>query len=420
MVAHEVSPESTPRITPDAATAGGRPAPSSLRRLDEARTRFGGLATTYLDAMHLGDPLADAFADDVVRIGHGKALKMLRTACREGLDAVPHAPASLHALIGSLDDEPEWLDLSAIERDSRFIGRYTRQSGIVLGAASLVSGYANSAASRPLELTGRYLESAGARTIEVASWLVAITREGGLERHGEGFELTVRVRVIHALVRQSLREDPRWDAAAWGVPINQAYLAYTLVEFVRIPLRSQRLIGAGYLPHEERAAYARWRYIGHLLGIDPALLPQDEAAQERLEELYLLTRPVVDDYCRELVAAINASFLTAEVAGILPPPARRFAPTLVHALERLFLGDEIAEDLAIPATRVTWVVRMLAPALGAVNGLLDRIPATLPWRTRIGERYRVAQDARLRSTYGVHHDLVDASPPGGRSHPARE
>ena len=415
MVAHEVTPE----IRPDVVRGVEQPAPSSLRRLDEARDRFGDLATSYLDAMHHGDPVADAFADDVVRLGHGKALKMLRTACREGLDAVPDAPASLHALISSVDVEPDWLDLPAIERDSRFIGRNTRQSGIVLGAASLVSGYANSAASRPLELTGRYLESAGARTIEVASWLVAITREDGLSRHAAGFELTVRVRVIHALVRQSLRDDPRWDTAAWGVPINQAYLAYTLVEFVRIPLRSQRMIGAGYLPHEERAAYARWRYVGHLLGIDPALLPQDEAAQERLEELYLLTRPVVDDYCRELVAAINTSFLTAEVAGILPPPARRFAPTLVHALERLFLGDEIAEDLAIPVTRVTWLVRLMAPVLGAVNGILDRIPVTLPWRTRMGERYRVEQDQRLRSTYGVHHDLVDASPAGGRPHPAR-
>ncbi|CAN5131378.1 hypothetical protein BH09ACT12_BH09ACT12_03680 [soil metagenome] len=393
--------------------------PTGLRRLDEAQERFGDLATSYFGAMHDGDPLADAFADDVVRLGHGKALRMLRTACREGLGAVPGAPDSLRELISSLDEPPHWLDLATVDRDSRFVGRYTRQSGIVLGAASLVSGYANSAASRPLQLTGRYIENAGARTIEVASWLVAISREGGLARHADGFELTVRVRVIHALVRQSLRNDPAWDTAAWGVPINQAYLAYTLVEFVRIPLRSQRAIGAGLLPHEERAAYARWRYVGHLLGIDPDLLPADEEAQERLEELYLLTRPEVDDYCRELVAAINADFLTAEVEGILPPPARRFAPTLVHALERLFLGDEIAEELDIPATRLTRVISVVAPVLGAVNSLLDRIPATLVPRTAMGERYRIKQEDRLRTTYGVTHDLVDASPAGGRPHPAR-
>ncbi|CAN5618007.1 oxygenase MpaB family protein [soil metagenome] len=394
-------------------------APTGLRRLAEARRRFGTLADTYVDAMQHGDPLADAFVADFADLGHGRALRMLRTACREGIDAVPDPPSSLRALVAALDDVPDWVDLDRIDHDSRFIARYTRQNGIVLGAASLVSGYANSAASRPLELTGRYLDDAGARTIEVASWLVAITRAGGLERHAEGFELTVRVRVIHALVRQALRDDPRWDHAAWGLPICQAYLAYTLVEFVLIPMRAVRMIGAPYRPHEERAAYARWHYVGHLLGIDPALLPADQAAQERLEELYLLTRPVVDDYCRDLVAAINRDVLAAEVEGLLPAPAHRFAPTVVHGLERLFLGDEIADDLAIPRTRVTAAVRALGPALGLVNGFLDRLPFTLAPRTRLGERYQVKQEARLRATYGVHHDLVDASPAGGRPHPAR-
>lgn len=396
--------------------------PTSLRRLDEAGARFGSLADTYLAAMQDGDLLADAFAADLAApggVGHGRGLRMLRRACREGIAAVPDAPASLVALMTEVEDVPDWLDLARIDHDSRFIGRYTRQQGIVLGAASLVSGYANSAASRPLELTGRYLDNAGARTIEVASWLVAITRPGGLEQGGEGVELTVRVRMIHALVRQSLRDDPRWHHDAWGVPISQAYLAYTLVEFALIPLRAMRAIGAGFLPHEEAAAYARWRYVGHLLGIDPALLPADAAEQERLEELYLMTRPVVDDYCRRLVAAINADFLAAEVEGLLPGPSRRLAPTVVHGLERLFLGDEIADDLAIPRTRVTAVVRALGPVIGLVNGLLDRVPATMAPRTAAGERYRVKQEARLRSTYGVEHDLVDVSPADGRSHPAR-
>ena len=133
------------------------------------------------------------------------------------------------------------------------MGRFTRQGGIVLGAASLVGGYANSAASRPLEMTGRYVESAGVRTIEVASWLVEASSAGGLQRYAKGFELTVRVRIIHALVRRALRDDPRWDEPAWGVPICQAYLAYTLVEFCLIPLRGMAAIGAAFLPHEVAA-----------------------------------------------------------------------------------------------------------------------------------------------------------------------
>jgi hypothetical protein len=368
--------------------------------------------------MWQGDPLADAFVAETAVLGNGRAMRMLRTACREGIGAVEDPPASLVALFAELEALPDWVNLEAVDEACRYVGRFTRQGGIVLGAASLVGGYANSAASRPLEMTGRYVESAGVRTIEVASWLVEASRTGGLQRYGKGFELTVRVRVIHALVRRALRDDPRWDERAWGVPICQAYLAYTLVEFCLIPLRGMAAIGAAFLPHEVVAYYARWRYIGHLLGIDPALLSANQAQQEALEQIYLLTRPEVDEYCRDLVAAINNEFLVLEIEQLLIRPLHPLAPHVVHALERVFLGDQIADELAIPDTRLKHVIRTVGPVLAGMNRVVDRIPGALPVRTAMGERYRLKQDARLRARYSVRHDLVDLAPTG-KPHPAR-
>ncbi|HQR27170.1 MAG TPA: oxygenase MpaB family protein [Nocardioides sp.] len=399
--------------------APDRDPPTSLRRLDEAQRRHGERARRYLAGMWRGDPLADAFVADFPAVGHGRAMRMLRQACREGITAVPEAPDSLTALFGELDRVPGWVDLDSLDHDLRHLARYTRQAGIVLGAASLVAGYANSAASRPLQLTGRYVESAGVRTIEVASWLVEINARQGLARFSPGFELTVRVRVIHALVRQALRNSPDWDETAWGVPVCQSYLAYTLVEFCLIPLRGMRAIGAPYLPHEVRAQYHLWRYAGHLLGIEEALLPVDRAGQEALEDLYLLTRPEVDAYCRDLVRSINQEFLVPEIEELVPARLAPLAPTVVHGLERVFLGDAVADELAIPRSRATGMIRRVGPVLGAVNATLDRLPGLLEARTERGRRYRVAQDRRLRERYAVQHDLVDASPAGGRDHPAR-
>ncbi len=382
--------------------------PSSVRRSREAIERQPELAPAYFAAMWEGDPLADAFVADAAVLGKGRAMRMLRTACRNGIDAVEDAPASLVALFAELEDVPDWVDLDAIDHACRYLGRFTRQGGIVLGAASLVGGYANSAASRPLELTGRYVESAGVRTIEVASWLVEASSTGGLQRFGKGFDLTVRVRIIHALVRQALCDDPRWDESAWGVPICQAYLAYTLVEFCLIPLRGMAAIGAAFLPHEVAAYYARWRYIGHLLGIRADLLATNQAEQEALEQLYLMTRPEVDDYCRDLVGAINREFRRVHA----------WAPAIVHSLERVFLGDQIAEELAIPDTRLKNAIRRVGPVLAEINRLIDRTPGMLPLRTTMGERYRIKQDARLRARYAVRHDLVDEAPTGN-PHPAR-
>lgn len=392
--------------------------PSSLRRLDEARRLLPELTEEYLAGMWRSDPLADAFVADLGVLGHGRGMRMLRTACREGIAAVPQAPASLVALMDFVADVPAWADLAAIDAASVHLGRYTRQAGITLGAASLVSGYANSAASRPLQMTGRYVESAGLRTIEVSSWLVATATAGGLRPGAEGLELTLRVRIIHALVRRALVDDPRWNSAAWGVPINQSYLAYTLTEFCLIPLRGMRAIGAAYTAGEQAAYYARWRYLGHLLGIDAALLPATAQQQEDLETLYLLTRPVTDAYCRDLVGAINREFLVPEIEQLAPLVLHRFAPAVVAGLERVFLGDEICDELGIRRSRLAGVIRVAGPVVGALNATLDRIPGMLRRRTAAGERYRLAQDARLRTRYGVHHDLVDAAP-SGNPHPAR-
>lgn len=370
--------------------------------------------------MWLGDPLVDACVEDFEALGRGRCMRQLRRALKEGIETVPEAPDSLRELFAQLDAVPEWADLDAIDRGVAHLARYSRQTGIVLGAASLLVGYANATASRPLQLTGRYIESAGMRSLEVGTWLRSVSRVGGLRRHSPGFERTVRVRFIHGFVRHQLRSSAAWDHAAWGLPIPQSHLAYTLDEFCLIPLRALRQVGVSYFPDEVRHGFfGRWRYIGHLLGVEPSLLPVDRREQELLEELHLLTRPPMEDYCRDLVDGINREFLVPELEQLLPGRLRPAAPWAVHGLERLFLGDEICDELRVPRSAATGVVRRLGHGLHAVNAVVDRVPGTLAWRTALGERYTDSQELRLRTAYAVRHDMVDDSPDTGRPHPAR-
>jgi len=394
-------------------------APTDVRNAALAIERYGEIGRAYIDGMWRGDPLADAFVADLDEIGRARGMKLLRRALREGIDAVADAPPSLIALFKQLDTMPEWVDLRRIDHGSRYVARYNRQSGIVLGASSLLIGYANTIASRPLEMTGRYIENAGARTIEVGTWLREVSNPGGLERFSLGFERTVRVRLIHAMVRHHLSKSAEWDHEAWGLAISQSHLAYTLIEFCLVPLRGLQQIGAPYQPIEVAATYARWRYLGYLLGIEEPLLPVTEDDQRRLEELHLLTRPDVEDFCRELVLGINAEFLVPEIELLLPSTLAGHAPRVVHGLERVFLGDDIADELAIPDSRTKHVIRRAGPLLAALNRELDQSRRLVEWRTRLGNRYADKQEARLRQRYGVQHDLVDASPEGGRPHPAR-
>ncbi len=115
--------------------------------------------------------------------------------------------------------------------------------------------------------------------------------------------------------------------------------------------------------------YARWRYVGNLLGITDELLPRDREAQEALEEIYLLTRPEVDDYCRRLVGSINSDFLVPEIEQLLPHPRlHALAPPVVRGLERVFLGNGIADELGIPDTRLKPVRRPPRPGRRRPDG----------------------------------------------------
>ena len=77
----------------------------------------GGADTGAAPAAPMTDStLADACADDAVRIGRGRYMRLLREALGSGIRTVPDAPDSIRALFAELDAVPGWVDLPAIEQ----------------------------------------------------------------------------------------------------------------------------------------------------------------------------------------------------------------------------------------------------------------------------------------------------------------
>jgi len=208
--------------------------------------------------MWRGDPLADAVVDN------GAA--MVRRAISGGIEALPNPPAALLNLFAQLDTRPDWFDGDRCDRAAGHLARHSREYGFVLGAASLLAGAQNSIAGKPLVFTGRYAGDAAVRSIEVGSWLAAATTPRGLLRGADGFEQTVRVRMIHAHIRAHLKRDRDWDMAAWGLPIPQSYMSFTLAEFCSVALRAMRQLGVRYPDAELDDIHHLWRYVGHLVG----------------------------------------------------------------------------------------------------------------------------------------------------------
>jgi hypothetical protein len=370
-------------------------APSALRNTDPARARFAAFGQAWLDGMWRGDPLADVVVD-------GGAL--VRRAIADGIETLDDPPAALVALFASLDSPPAWLEIDRCDRGAEHLARQSREYSLVLGAASLLAGAQNHIASKPLSFTGRYASDAATRSIEVGSWLSAVTTPGGLRRDRAGFARTVRVRMIHAHIRAHLARRPEWDERAWGVPIPQSYLAFTLAEFCSIALRAMARLGVRYTASEREDVMHLWRYVGHLVGIDDELLPRTSGDYRRIEALYALTSPGAADDEREFVRALT-DFQSVELARWLPS---RYTSPIVNGLQRAFVGDPIADDLAIPDTWCKHLPRVIAPFTVCAYGAHDRlVPGGKARRAARAMRNRTAMLDEIRTRYGVSHDLVD-------------
>lgn len=382
-----------------------------------AVARYGAAGQDWVDGVFAADPLADAVVAAFASMPRGAGMEMFRTALRDGISAVPDAPAALRDFFAEVDVEPSWLDHAALDRAAGHLVRHMGSYGIVLGAASLTKGAMNVVAGMPLVLTGRYTSQAAVRSLEVGSWLETILTPGGLRRDGAGFATTLRVRLIHAFVRKSLWDSGSWDVQCWGAPIPQSFMAFTIVEFGNIALTAMRQLGVRYTVSELDDIFHFWRYVGLLNGVQAQLNPACAADHVRIEELYALTGSNPDDGDRDFVRALTQDYLAVEIADLLPIGGVPVGAAVINGLSRAFLGDTAATQLGVPDTVFKHLPSVLGPVVGGVNSVLGAVPGVSAWRTRRALAAYPKVMATQRQRYGMTHDLVDAAP-GAGEHPA--
>ncbi len=386
---------------------------AAVHNADVAIHRYGERGRQWVDGVHSADPLADAVVADFAGLGRGAGMAMFRAALADGIDSVPRAPESLRALFDQVDHEPAWLDHDRLDRAGGHLVRHMTSYGVALAAASLTAGAMNATAGMPLVMTGR--------SLEVGSWLEEILKPGGLRRDGAGFATTFRVRMIHAFVRRHLLDSGDWDSEAWGTPISQSFMAFTIAEFAHVALAAMYKLGVRYTADELDDIYHFWRYVGLLNGVGPELNPATEADHTLIEELYALTATDPHDADREFVRALTHDYLAVEIAELVPLGGRRrheCAVGVVNGLTRAFLGDEAATKLGIPETTLKHLPAVLGPVVGGVNRLLAAVPGVNALRTKRALRNHGRLLAEQRERYGVTHDLVDTAPTQGKAHPA--
>jgi len=234
-----------------------------------------GVVNQYAASYYDADPIAEAFVDEVYLKGDPvKGRAMLDLALEQGLDAVPDAPASMRQLFAERDVAPAWLDLDLAREGARVFRRYGPELFNFFGAITL-EGYTNNSVVKPLILTGAYAgDSTKSRFLETAAFWVDMSEPGGIEPGSDGWKTSMRVRVMHVFVRRRLLAHPEWRLDDWGVPISQADALVTLMAGCIAPGYFLRIAGFRTSEKDILAMMHFWRYVGHLMGVQPRWYPE--------------------------------------------------------------------------------------------------------------------------------------------------
>lgn len=369
----------------------------------------------------VGDPLADAVVAMFGQLPTGRGRRMFEQALDHGIETVTDPPTALVDLFADLDAVPYWLDYDQLAQGARTFGRCgLRSAVVVMPGLSLYGGYLASRADKVLVTTGDLDAMAPRRLAETASWTCDLIAPDGLERFGDGFKGVVRVRLMHAMVRAGMKRRPDWDYPAWDHPINQIQMAGTLILFSLFNIIGARALGLRFSKQETAALFHLWRYVGHILGVDSALIPVTEADAWRLLWLEAATEFLPDEDSTRLAQAM----LSAMPDYALPPRlrssnlARRAVTNYVGSYSRLILGKGNADHLGAPDNKL-FQAAVLATA--ATTFATETVRPVVPGLTRRRERhgYRAQRrllDSAIRTnhgdrTYGRHDRLAAPTQP---------
>ncbi len=360
--------------------------PSRFTGLAGARARFGDRVDRLGRFLTRVDPLGDDVVASIQAMPPGAGWRLFERAARDGVENVADAPPTFRALFAQVERVPLWVDWPTLARGGEVLLRAGPLGGLVLGLKSLVLGYTSPAGNKPLVFSGRLEEHAARRLNETARFVQATIAPGGMLPRAAGWQITLKVRLIHAHVRSMILRSGRWDSEAWGAPINQHDQAGTSLLFSLAVLQGLRQLGLRIEPADAEAYMQLWRWSGSVMGIEPELLPATEAEGLRLAELIAATQGLPDDDSRRLTRALLESPIQRARTERARANARRTA-RFSAAMCRALVGDETADRLAVPSTSWRYMVPLLKRLVASVDLVRARMPFAEAPALWAGTRY---------------------------------
>ena len=313
---------------------------------EKARQLAPETAANYVAHTLIGDPLADAMLEDLASVSRQEQALLFQAALLErDWDSLADAPSSAREFFEDAEKVPDWVDFDSFIPGIRM---FHRNSHLILGAfvgGTLVEGFATNI-SKAFFISGRVRDQGVRRLRQNNRHMMEIFMPGGLTRDGDGWKLSVRIRLVHAQLRRLLGNSDEWDRGAWGLPISSAHLGYAITSFSARLLDHMERLGAKFTDAERESFMSIWRYTGHVMGIPSSILFRDEEDARRLLRIGPMCEPPPSPESAVMASAlVNSAPL---VIGVTDPPERRRLASFVFKVSRALIGNTLADQLMYP------------------------------------------------------------------------
>ncbi|KAH8197894.1 hypothetical protein TruAng_007946 [Truncatella angustata] len=265
-------------------------APEELQRLTCSYDSVATDALNSLDKLVPPGPIRSQNENqETIEAKNNKKHRNLYKLVREHAET----SESVGKLWREINNIPDWVDWESIERGQKVFWRYGGPAITALTFVSLLGGMSSGRTVETLDRTGGFnARVVRQRLLETTQHTLGVHKDiESIKPGGEGFESSVRVRLLHAVVRQRIvklaEEKPDYfDIKKYGLPINDLDCIGTIATF------SATLLWIGlprqgiFLRQQEIADYlALWRYVSYLMGTPHDWLATPETAKAMMESL---------------------------------------------------------------------------------------------------------------------------------------
>lgn len=311
-----------------------------------------GLWEEMVQGLWEGDEPMDKLVAWMFASGPRRARQLFDQALDHGIDTVADAPAELREFFALIDAVPEWLDMDEVQRGARAVNTTGEAVHYIARDFFLMGAYLLAGFNAPLVMTGALAKGTGQRFAETQSWTLDLYSPGGMQRFGAGFRSTIRVRMIHALVRRNLLSKPQWDYAYGGVPISQTDMLTTILTTLLLGLGS-RALGVPLTRSETDAIAHHGRYAAWLMGIKKEWLFESTEQGIRYLMHSAATHPLGGESSRLMAQSLASEPLSRHYPHF-ESVRRRLEHSRHLSISRLYLNKQTLDTLGVPSNVLPW------------------------------------------------------------------